>query len=85
MIKITTRNDLERDLTKKLLDDNNTEDRCPNLQTDNHGPYCARDLEEGEIISERRRRICDNASLQLWCLDKDRYNLCIWYNGEPFD
>ena len=84
MARPTTPEDLEKNLTNKLLNESNLENKCPNLKVDKIGPYCNRDLKEGEPPSKQRREICDNASLQLWCLDKDRYNICIWYKGEPF-
>jgi len=85
MVRHTTREDLEKDLTSKLLSESNPQNRCPNLKIDSTGPYCCRDLNDGEGISDQRRIICDNYSLQLWCLDKARCNICIWYNGEPFE
>lgn len=84
MVRYTTHKDLEKKLTIKLLSGSNPGDRCKNLRTDSEGPYCSRDLKEGGKISEQRRIICDNYSLQLYCLDKIRCNICIWYQGEPF-
>lgn len=84
MVRYATREDLEKDLTRKLLSKSNPQDRCPNLRVDNRGPYCSRELKEDEDISEQRRMVCDNYSLQLWCLDKTRCNTCIWYKGESF-
>jgi len=84
MVRATTPKDLQGDLTLELLAGSNPEDRCPNFRTDSIGPYCGRDLIQGEKITDERRGVCDNISLQLWCLDKDRYNICIWYQGEPF-
>jgi hypothetical protein len=76
--------DLDDDLREELLFQSPIEYRCPHLRRDRKGCYCGMDLKIGGDISDERRRICDNASLQLWCLDKDRYSLCIWYRGEPF-
>jgi len=84
MVRYTTREDLEKKLTNKLLSESNPQDRCPNLRIDNQGPYCGRDLKEGEKISEQRRMVCGNYSLQLYCLDKNRCSICIWYQGELF-
>jgi len=84
MVRQTTLEDLNRDLTLELLTESQPEDRCPHFKIDSQGPYCSRDLRDGEEIANIRRRICDNASLQLWCLDNERYHLCIWYKGEPF-
>ncbi|MDP3027249.1 MAG: hypothetical protein Q8N63_06070 [Nanoarchaeota archaeon] len=77
MVRYATFKDLEKKLTHKLLSESNPQDRCPNLKIDRQGPYCGRDLKEGEKILEQRRMVCDNYSLQLWCLDKTRYNICI--------
>lgn len=77
MVRYATFKDLEKKLTHKLLSESNPQDRCPNLKIDCQGPYCGRDLKEGEDILEQRRMVCDNYSLQLWCLDKARYNICI--------
>jgi len=85
MIKITTIQDLERDLVEKLLGEVPYGLRCPHLVEDPEGqPYCMKGLNKGEEISEQRRMVCQSASLQLWCLDIERSSNCIWYNGEPF-
>lgn len=85
MVKYTTREDLVKGLTQRLLSESSPQERCPNLRTDNQSPYCGRDLKEGEDILEQRRMVCDNYSLQLWCLDKTKFNICIWYQGELFE
>jgi len=85
MVRITTPQDLEKELTTELLSKSNPSERCPNLKADNSGPYCGRDLNEGEAILTQRRAICDNYSLQFWCLDKTRCSVCLWYNDEPFE
>ena len=85
MVRYTTREDLEKDLTSRLFSESNPQDRCPHLKIDSIGPYCSRDLRDDEAILEQRRIICDNYSFQLWCLDKTRCNICIWYKGEPFE
>ena len=84
MVRLTTPEDLVKDLTDQLISESDPKNRCPNFGIDSKGPYCARSLVPGEIISDQRRMICDNYSLQLWCLDRDRFNVCIWYRGEPF-
>ena len=84
MVRQTTLEDLRLDLRDKLLAERDIRNECPNLRTDSKGPYCGRDLTEGQNISDERRRICDNYSLQLWCLDRDKFHVCIWYQGEPF-
>lgn len=85
MVRYATQGDLEENLTKRLLADSDIGRRCPNLKVDGMGPYCGRGLEKKREISEQRREICDNSSLQLWCLDGKRYSKCIWYNGEPLE
>ena len=59
-------------------------DRCPHLKKDNIGPYCSKDLKR-TMISESRRVVCGNASLQLYCLDKSRFSKCIWYMRGGFE
>ncbi|MBS3079085.1 hypothetical protein J4218_03115 [Candidatus Pacearchaeota archaeon] len=80
--------ELEGHLVLGLLRESKVEYRCPHFCTDEIGPYCGRDLTEGQHthsnISSGRRIICDSASMQLWCLDKDRYDNCLWYRGEQF-
>ena len=85
MNKINVLDDFRNDLTLELLSESNPEERCPNFRTDDIGPYCGRDLSQGEPVIEIRRDVCSNASLQLWCLDKEKYHICVWYNGEPFE
>ncbi len=68
----------------KLIEQTPSEERCPYLRSDSDGPYCGRNLQENTHISNSRRMVCDCASLQLWCLDKERALKCIFYQGEPF-
>jgi len=80
-------NDLEAatmNLVARLFRESANSRVCPNIKRDSTGPYCARDMEPGEEITEQRRMLCDHLSLQLWCLTKDRYKKCIWYQGEKF-
>lgn len=69
--------------TLNLIKESLPENRCPHFRTDDKGPYCGKNLGEGEDISDKRRMVCDNYSLQLWCLDKERCDKCIVYRGEP--
>jgi hypothetical protein len=82
-------NPLERrtlELIRELFGESAGKAHCPNIGRDEHGrPYCAKGLTYGDNIPESHRRICDTASLQLWCLDKRRYIKCIFFNGEPFE
>ena len=56
------------------------EHRCPYLAKDDISPYCANGL-KSQAITEERRMVTDIASLQLWCLDKERCNRCIYYQA----
>jgi hypothetical protein len=70
----------ERSIIEELFAKADLTRCCPNIRRDSEGPYCAIQLKEGEPISEERRMVCDVASLQLWCLDPDRYNRCVVYD-----
>lgn len=72
----------ETALVKKLLAEVEEDRRCPNLRVDSEGPFCAKDWNQGETIKDERRYLCDTASLQLWCLDIERCEKCIYYKGE---
>ena len=79
MVKAFTAEEiLIEDLFKQVPE----EKRCPNIRKDDNGPYCAKNLKEGAEITYERRIVCDTSSLQLWCLDKDRYQGCIFFRGE---
>jgi len=47
-----------------------SEKRCPFLDFDGEKCYC-------KVINSSS--VCDTASLQLWCLDVERYELCTHY------
>ncbi len=72
-------------LRLKLIDDLFREtperNRCPYIRRDEKSPYCSKNL-EGNKISETRRMVCDTASLQLWCLHKERASRCTYYQKE---
>ena len=72
------------ELIEELFASAPIEKRCSNLRKDNISPYCGRDLAENSYVTESRRLVCSTASLQLWCLDNERCDKCIYYNGEPF-
>ena len=84
MVRKTTLKDLERDLIEELFSESKSEDRCPYIKKDKISPYCSKDLGQGEEITDTRRRVCGLVSLQMWCLDKTRSDLCIWHQYEPF-
>lgn len=70
-------------LTHELVQETPQEDRCPHLRIDSQGPYCGKSLAANASTTEARRMVCDHYSLQLFCLTKDRHQLCIFYNEEP--
>jgi len=70
-------------LIEELFNDVPERGRCEYIRRDNAGPYCAKNLKGW--ISDTRRMICDTASLQLWCLDREKCGKCIYYQGERID
>ena len=79
MVKALT---VEEILIEDLFKQSPKERRCPCMKKDNIGPYCAKNLREGTEITYERRIVCDTSSLQLWCLNKDKYRTCIYFKGE---
>ncbi len=67
-----------------LIEGVSAENRCPHFGLDGSEPYCGKGYQEGNKIEIGRRMACDSASLQLWCLDKERCDKCIFYKGESF-
>lgn len=67
-----------------------SEDRCPHLRESPDGCWCASGS-FSEPPKAARRLVCDNMSLQLWCLDKKSFAKCIFYkdpsefHDEPTD
>ena len=76
MIQFNNPNDA---LIEELLAKSPTQDRCPHLQVDNTSLYCANNL-TGQI-SKKRRLVCDTYSIQLGCLDKERFCKCLFYEN----
>ena len=73
-------------LIEELFEQFPEEQRCPYIRRDDEGrPYCGKDFTEDQRVSETRRNVCDIYSLQLWCLDRERAPICIYYQGEPLD
>jgi len=66
---------------ERLIHEKAISDRCKLLRQDDIGPYCGKDLNPEDKVSEQRRMVCDVYSLQLWCLDKTSCCKCIFYNG----
>ena len=55
------------------------EDRCPHLAKKDGDFYCSKDY-NGKI-TEARKTVCCYVSLQVFCMDKERFQNCIWYKG----
>ena len=70
-------------LLENLISNTPPNERCPHLKEDLEGPYCSKNL-KSDKISQERRMVCDSYSLQLWCLNKEACQNCIWYKGEKF-
>jgi len=61
------------DLVRELWDASAPEKRCPHVGY--HGGKCrCAAVDEGAA-----EMVCDTASLQLWCLDGERYPKCLFY------
>lgn len=72
------------DLIDELFSEVPKEGRCPYIRKDETSAYCSAGLKQDEVVSFYRRYVCDSISLQLWCLDKERCDKCIYHNGERF-
>lgn len=72
-------------LIEELFSSTTRDNRCPFVDKDDVGPYCAKNLPKGAIITEPRRSICDLYSLQIWCLHKNFCDRCVYYQGKPID
>ncbi|HLF53736.1 MAG TPA: hypothetical protein VI544_01000, partial [Candidatus Nanoarchaeia archaeon] len=59
-------------LVEELFSESCEHGRCPYIRKDSEGPYCAKNLGDGLIVSGRRLAT-DIVSLQLWCLTKESY------------
>lgn len=65
-------------LIEELFSETPEEKRCPHLRRDKISPYCSNGL-GGKPATEARRMVCSTSSLQLWCLDKERCGICIYF------
>ncbi len=74
----------EEILEDKLFKEFEGKSKCSYLARNCEGAYCSRGLQEGEKPSFSRHVVCDVMSLQLWCLDPERYQKCIYFQGESF-
>lgn len=59
---------------------------CPHLKYNKGEFYCGKDYRsnEPEWFMGHRIGVCDPASLDLWCQTKDRYPICIVFQGGIF-
>lgn len=60
-------------LVLELWQESTSDNRCPHVGHD--GKTCRCDA----VGAEASELVCGHASLQLWCLDGERYPLCIFY------
>jgi hypothetical protein len=67
------------ELWQELMEEVKGKASCPHLRKSPNSPYCAKDLQPGEPVTIDRYSVCDTASLQLWCLDPQRYHKCLFY------
>ena len=81
MVRFRNKQELFED---KLFRETEDGARCPWVRRDCQGAYCGKDLQEGKPISQYRRMACDSTSLQVVCLDKEKYPKCIYFQGESF-
>jgi hypothetical protein len=63
----------ETDLIRELWDASSPEHRCPHVSYDGRRCRC------GAVEEQAVEAVCDTASVQLWCLDGERYPLCMVY------
>lgn len=62
-----------RGLIRELWEQSAPAHRCPHVSYDGVRCRCA------AVDDSAADLVCDTASLQLWCLDGERYSLCIFY------
>lgn len=62
-------------LVQELWDESKPGFRCPFVCNDSKGCFC-----KLQPTEEAQRMVCDYHSLQLWCLDRERYPLCLYYD-----
>jgi hypothetical protein len=66
---IIPRNEVQRVVARRV-------GACPYIQFDEIGYYCSKGMNRGDKVTETRRMVCDEFSLQLWCLTSE-YGRCI--------
>jgi hypothetical protein len=60
-------------LMREMWVQSSPKNRCPHVSY-NGAKCCCSVVEESEAAF-----VCDTASLQLWCLSRERYRTCIFY------
>lgn len=63
-------------LVRELWEQSSPALRCPHVSYNGTNCRC------GAVDEQSAETVCDTASLQLWCLDEERYPLCIFYPKE---
>jgi hypothetical protein len=63
------------DLVDELWTASTPDTRCPHLTHDGQGCLCR----SPACPEDGRRLVVDHLSMQLWCLDEERYQLCHFY------
>lgn len=66
----------ELELIRELWDASTPAHRCPHVGYNGQRCRC------GAVEEQAAEMVCDTASLQLWCLDGERYPLCLFYPKE---
>lgn len=64
---------LPQQLVLELWQESTPDNRCPFVNHDGETCRCS------VVDKESSQLVCGHASLQLWCLDGERYPLCIYY------
>ena len=68
-----TKSEAVLNLTRELWEQSSPAHRCPHVSYNGKSCRC-------DVVAERCAvLVCDTASLQLWCLDAERYPTCHFY------
>lgn len=65
------------DLIRELWEGSSAPHRCPHVSYNGQRCRC------GAVDERSAELVCDTASLQLWCLDGERYPKCIFFKERP--
>mgnify|MGYP001602016003 CR=1 FL=1 len=75
---------LTKQLIVELFENAKGLETCPYIKKmKKDGAYCGKGLNDSAEPNEARQNVCDTASLQLWCLNPENYQNCIYFKGEP--